>query len=90
MPAPSFHLKLSTEIRREFDAEIRRRGYGDCSGLVEWLKMKGVSIGKNRINMYENQLRKQDESFSFDGLSPATARAVVEAVSLALKTFDAI
>ena len=90
MPITAFPRKLPADVRCELDDEIRRRGYGDCSGLVKWLAKKGVAIGKNRINLYENQLRKSDEAISAGGLPPATARAIVEAAALTLKAIAAI
>lgn len=90
MPITAFPRKLPADVRCELDDEIRRRGYGDCCGLVEWLANRGVITSKSTVNRYENQLFEQDEVLSADGISPTAARAIVEAAALTLKAIAAI
>lgn len=90
MSPPIFWRKMSQSERDEFDSEIRKRGYGDCNGLAQWLANKSIVGCKSSIHKYEKRLRERDESLAIDGLPPETARAIVEAVALALKTIAAI
>lgn len=89
MAPPIFWRKLSQTLRAELDSEIRKRGYGDCNGLVQWLANKGISINSTSIHKYERRLREKDDLLSATDLPPETARAIVEAVALALKTIGA-
>lgn len=89
MPPPIFWRKLSPEDRAALDAEIRRRAYGDCEGISDWLAELGMRVSKSVVGKYVLRLRKEDDSFSTNALSPKTARAIVECVALALKTFAA-
>lgn len=92
MAPPAFWKKMSQSERAEFDAEIRRRAYGDCMGMVDWLKDKGINVCKSKSSIanYSKALFIKDQSLSATDLPPETARAIVEAVALALKTIAAI
>ncbi len=90
MPITAFPRKLPADVRCELDDEIRRRGYGDCCGLVEWLANRGVITSKSTVNRYENRLFERDGVISEDSVPPAAARAIVEAASLTFKAVVAI
>lgn len=89
MAPPAFWRKMPQLLRTEFDSEIRKRGYGDCNGLTQWLANKGFSSNKTAVHKYERRLREKDDLLSATDLPPETARAIVEAVALALKTIGA-
>lgn len=89
MPAPAFFRRLPADLQAALDAEIRRRGYGDCVGLVAWLAERGVEISKTSLHKRAVQLRAADDSTATPELSPETARLIVECASLALKTLSA-
>lgn len=89
MPPPIFWRKLSPEDRAALDAEIRRRAYSDCEGISDWLAELGMRVSKSVAHKYMLRLRKEDDSFSTNALSPETARAIVECVALAIKTASA-
>lgn len=92
MPNPVFWKRMSQSERDEFDAEIRRRAYGDCKGLVDWLKDKGINVCKSKssIAKYSKALFIKDQSLSATDLPPETARAVLEFAVLVKKAFAAI
>lgn len=91
MPQPAFHLKLSADTRYEFDEEIRNRGYGDCVGLVGWLKERGVDTNKTSIHKYEQRLRKSDDVVlvSAHRIPPEASRAIFEFGVHCMKAFSA-
>lgn len=89
MPAPAFFRKLPADLQAALDKEIRRRGYGDCVGLVAWLAELGIEISKTSIHKRAQQLRAADESTATPELSPETARLIVECAALVLKTLSA-
>lgn len=85
----SFFLKIPADIRAEFDTEIRRRGYGDCHGMVGWLAGKGMVGNKSSIAKYSKRLKAKDEALAETDLPPETARAIFDLAAMALKTFSA-
>ena len=89
MGIPAFYRKLSADVRREFDAEIRKRAYADCHGLASWLAAKGIVVTKTPVHKYAQQLRAQDDALAIGSLPPQTILAIVECTTLALKTLSA-
>lgn len=81
---------MAAADRTALAGEIRRRGYGDLAGLVDWLDARGIRAGKSAVHLFVKRVRAEDEAAAaMDHLTPRVAEAICEAKALAMATIAA-
>ena len=76
MPERSKIRRLPDEIRRELDARLIAKGFGDYTELSEWLAGQGWEISRSAVHRYGADLETRVERIR---LATEQAEALVEA-----------
>jgi hypothetical protein len=71
----SFVHGMPAATLSEFEAEIRRLGYGQSERLVEWLQERGVKSSRSSVARYELALKDADGVSGSAGSMKAVANA---------------